>query len=248
VPDGVIGQVAAELAGVWRAGQIVAHASGALGAEALGPVSAAGGIALAVHPAMTFTGTSLDISRMRGAAFAVDAAPGMLPLAEALAVELGGSPFAVPGPARPAYHAALCHAANHLVTLLAQSADVLAAVGVEDPGGVLGPLVRAAADNALDSGAAALTGPASRGDAGTLTAHIAALSAYAAGKGGLVDGGVAVDGAGLRALDTVAAYRQLSRATLRAAAALGRISEAQANAGEAALGLEGSPAGKCDGR
>jgi predicted short-subunit dehydrogenase-like oxidoreductase (DUF2520 family) len=235
VPDDVIAPLTAELGSRWRSGQIVAHASGARGADVLEAVSRAGGIALAVHPAMTFTGTSLDVARMRGAPFAVDAPPGMGPLAEALAVELGGRPFAVPAAARTAYHAALCHAANHLVTLVAQAADILAGSGVEAPAAVLGPLVRAALENALSQGIGGLTGPAARGDAGTLAAHVAALTDHAAARGALVEGDVAVDDAARRALDTVATYRQLAHATVGAALAAGRIDAGQAAACGAAL-------------
>ncbi|MDR1117890.1 MAG: DUF2520 domain-containing protein [Bifidobacteriaceae bacterium] len=235
VRDDGIGQMAEDLADRWRPGQIVAHASGALGADVLKPVTRAGGIALAVHPAMTFTGTSLDVTRMRGAAFAVDAAPGMGPLAEALAVELGGRPFPVPGKARPAYHAALCHAANHLVTLIAQASELLRGAGVEEPAEVLGPLTRAALENALSGGNAALTGPASRGDEATLRAHAAALAAHAAARGALVEGRVAVGPAARFALDTWDTYRQAARATLRAAADLGRVPPDRLQACEAAL-------------
>jgi predicted short-subunit dehydrogenase-like oxidoreductase (DUF2520 family) len=240
VPDGGIGRLAEELAGAWRPGQIVAHASGALGADALEPVTRAGGIALAIHPAMTFTGTSLDVTRMRGAPFAVDAPPGLTPLAEALAVELGGRPFVVPSGARPAYHAALCHAANHLITLLSQAADVLRASGIEDAGEVLGPLVRASLENGLSQGADALTGPASRGDAATLAAHLAALTDFAAGRGGLVEGGVAVDAPARAALEVVATYQQLSRSTVAAAEATGRITPEQATACREALDTYGA--------
>jgi predicted short-subunit dehydrogenase-like oxidoreductase (DUF2520 family) len=239
VPDAVIAPLAAELAAVWRPGQIVVHASGAFGAEILEPVTRAAGIALAVHPAMTFTGTSLDVKRMRDAPFAVDAAPGMAPLAEALAVELGGRPFMVPAAVRPAYHAALCHAANHLVTLVSQAVDVLRAAGLEDAPEILGPLVRAALENALGEGPGALTGPASRGDASTVAAHLTALEGYAAARGGIVDGDVAVDAAGRAALETVASYRQLARATLGLALAEGRVTPGQAGACAEALNSPG---------
>jgi predicted short-subunit dehydrogenase-like oxidoreductase (DUF2520 family) len=76
---------------------------------------------------------------------------------------------------RPLWHAALAHAANHLVTLVASSEDLLARAGAEDPGRVLAPLLSAALDGALRRGDAALTGPVSRGDAGTVAAHLAAL-------------------------------------------------------------------------
>jgi predicted short-subunit dehydrogenase-like oxidoreductase (DUF2520 family) len=239
VPDSVIAAMAEELAAQWRPGQIVAHASGAFGVEALEPVSRAGGIALAIHPAMTFTGTSLDVARLRDVPFAVDAAPGLTPLADALVAELGGRPFRVPAGARAAYHAALAHAANHLVTVITQAFDILDQAGVDDPAGLLGPLTRAALEGALSQGIGALTGPASRGDAVTLQAHMAALGEYAAGRGALVGPDVAVDSAGRAALDTVASYRRLAAATLRAAARAGRISPVQAEEGIKALRRSG---------
>ena len=55
---------------------------------------------------------------------------------------------------RPAalYHAALASAANHLVALVAQSADLLRAAGVAEPSRMLAPLLSAALDNALRLG------------------------------------------------------------------------------------------------
>ena len=75
------------------------------------------------------------------------------------------------------YHAALAHSANHLVTLIAQALDVLDAADVEQPDLVLGPLVRAALDNALRLRDGALTGPVARGDVGAVDAHLSALEA-----------------------------------------------------------------------
>ena len=75
---------------------------------------------------------------------------------------------------RARYHAALAHGSNHLVTLVAQSAELLAEAGVANPSRMLGPLLGAALDNALRRGDAALTGPVARGDADTVRAHLAA--------------------------------------------------------------------------
>ena len=80
---------------------------------------------------------------------------------------------------RTAYHAALAHGANHLTTLLAQASDILRAAGVERPDHVLRPLVSAALDNALRLGDAALTGPVSRGDVGTVRDHLRELDRIA---------------------------------------------------------------------
>jgi predicted short-subunit dehydrogenase-like oxidoreductase (DUF2520 family) len=214
VPDSAIAPLTADLADSWRPGQIVVHASGAMGADALEPASRKGALALALHPAMTFTGTSLDVARLRGVAVAIDAAPGLAPLAAALAVELGGEPFPCDAGKRPAYHAALCHAANHLNVIVTQALDLLESAGIADPAAVLGPLLRASLENSLTSGVKALTGPASRGDAETLAAHIAALTEYVE--------------AGGAAVEIVPTYRQLAEATLSAAARAGRISQSEA--------------------
>ncbi|HMO11370.1 MAG TPA: oxidoreductase, partial [Actinotalea sp.] len=61
VPDDALAELVAGLAatGAWQVGQLVVHTAGASGVGVLAPAAAAGAIPLAVHPAMTFTGTSL---------------------------------------------------------------------------------------------------------------------------------------------------------------------------------------------
>lgn len=178
VPDDAVGPVvagAAEL-GLWQVGQIVIHTSGAHGLDVLEPARAAGALPLAIHPVMTFTGTSLDLARLRGCPFAVTAPATLLPISQALVVELGGEPFVVAPADRALYHAALSHGANHLVTLIAQAERMLAAIGLPDPGRILAPLVSAAVEGALAHGETNLTGPVVRGDVGTIRAHIGALA------------------------------------------------------------------------
>lgn len=178
VPDDVLRGLAAGLSrtGAVRPGVFVVHASGRYGLGVLDPLAARGAIPLAIHPAMTLTGTRLDVQRLAGCPFGVTAADQLRPIAEALVVEMGGEPLWVPDDARVAYHTALSHAANHLVTLIADAMDIAAAAGVEQPSRLLGPLVGAALDNVLRSGDAALTGPVSRGDGGTLAAHLEVLA------------------------------------------------------------------------
>lgn len=174
VPDDVLADLVAGLAatGAFRVGQFVAHASGRFGINVLAPATHAGALPLALHPAMTLTGTSLDLERLSGAPFGVTAPDELRPVAEALVVEMGGDPVWVPEEHRSLYHAALANGANHLVTLVAQSIDLLKVAGVEDPQRLLGPLLYAALDNTLRSGDAALTGPVVRGDAGTVAVHV----------------------------------------------------------------------------
>lgn len=211
VPDDALAPLVSGLAavGAWRRGQIAVHASGRHGIGVLSPAEAAGVACLAIHPALTFTGTSLDIVRMREAVFAVTAPPAYVPIAQALVVEFGGEAVIVKEEDRPLYHAALVHGANHVVTTVAQAMSLLADAGVEDAGRLLGPLVRASMEGVLaevPGDLSSLTGPVVRGDVGTLAAHLAALEPHP------------------RVRET---YVALARATADLTREAGRISESQ---------------------
>jgi predicted short-subunit dehydrogenase-like oxidoreductase (DUF2520 family) len=177
VPDDVLPGLVAGLAatGAPLQGRLLAHASGRHGLAVLGPAVRAGALPLALHPVMTFTGRPDDTDRLAGVCFGVTAPDQLRPVAEALVVEMGGEPVFIAEENRGLYHAALASGANHLVTLVVQSADLLRAAGVAEPGRMLGPLLSAALDNALRLGDAALTGPVARGDAETVAAHVSAL-------------------------------------------------------------------------
>lgn len=176
LPDLVAGLVAT---GAVRPGQLLAHTSGRYGVSVLEPALRAGGLPLALHPVMTFTGTTVDVARLAGCSFGVTAPEQLRMAAEALVVEMGGEPEWIEEEDRPLYHAALAIGANYLVTLVAEALELLRAAGVGAPDRMLGPLLSAALDNALRSGDAALTGPVARGDAGTVAAHLEQLRRHA---------------------------------------------------------------------
>ena len=177
VPDDALPGLVAGLVetGAVRPGQLVAHTSGRHGLAVLEPAVRAGALPLALHPVLPFTGTELDLVRLSGASFGVTTPDALRAVGQALVLEMGGEPVVVEEALRPLWHAALSHGANHLVTRVASAADLLRAAGADDPGAVLAPLLQAALDGALRSGDAALTGPVSRGDAGTVAAHVAVL-------------------------------------------------------------------------
>jgi len=162
-------------AGAFRSGQLVVHTSGRFGVDVLAPATRAGALPLALHPVMTFTGRPEDLARLDGCSFGVTAPAPLRPIAEALVVEMGGDPVWVNEGSRVLYHAALAHGANHLVTLVTQTLELLSAAGVDDPARLVAPLLSAALDNALRYGDQALTGPVARGDAGTVAAHVEEL-------------------------------------------------------------------------
>lgn len=218
VPDDALESLVTGLAevGAFRPGQLVVHISGAHGLDVLAPATRAGALPLALHPIMTFSGRDEDESRLPGVHWGVTTVPELRPVGEALVVEMGGEPLWVADAQRPLYHAALVVAANHLVTLINDAVDLLRAAGVERPGAALAPLAGAALDNALRSGDAALTGPVSRGDAGTVAGHLAALRG--------------------RQPSAVAGYLAMARRTADRAIAAGRLDPAAA---ESLLGVLG---------
>ncbi|MGP9537445.1 Rossmann-like and DUF2520 domain-containing protein [Brachybacterium sp. AOP43-C2-M15] len=177
VPDDQLAPLAAGIAatGMSPGGQLVVHTSGRAGAGVLAPLAQAGSATLALHPAMTFTGTRTDLARLVGCPMGITAAPEILPIAAALVVELGGEAVVLAEGDRPLYHAALAHAANHLVVLVDQAREALGRMGIDEPGAYLRPLLEAALDESLRHGARALTGPVVRGDAGTVSSHLEAL-------------------------------------------------------------------------
>ncbi len=144
VPDDALADLVAGVAAThgWRPGQLVVHTSGRFGVGVLEPALRQGAIPLALHPAMTFTGTSLDLTRLVDCCFGVTAPGPVLPVAQALVVEMGAEPVVVEEADRPLYHAALAHGSNHLVTLVAQARDLLRA---QRDRGARAPAARAAA-------------------------------------------------------------------------------------------------------
>lgn len=231
VPDDALADLVAGLAavGAWQPGQIVVHTAGRFGAQVLAPAQTAGALTVAIHPAMTFSGTSLDLSRLEGTTFAVTCAAPIQPIGQALVVEIGGEPVVIAEEDRTLYHSALAHASNHLVVLVAQAAQVLSSAGVDDPGRLLAPLMIASLEGGLraadmaepgtvpDAGQpgaiSALTGPVARADVGTIREHLDALSEFAATSAGL---------------DLPDSYRALSRAATQRALKTGRITDPQA--------------------
>lgn len=177
VPDDALPGLVAGLAetGNVHAGQFWCHPAGRFGIAVLDPATRMGALPLALHPVMTFTGTSLDLSRLGDCPFGVTAPQVLRPVAEALVVEMGGDPFWVPEENRSTYHAALAYGSNYLITLVTQCLDLLRHAGLEDPQRLVAPLLSASLDNALRWGDQALTGPVARGDAASVADHVRAI-------------------------------------------------------------------------
>lgn len=173
VPDDALADVVSDIAPHIRHGQLVFHVSGRHGRQVLEPLAQRGAITMAIHPAMTFTGTDIDLDRR--CVYGVTAQPSDVDMAQTIVSALGGQMIQIAEVDRISYHAALAHGSNHLTTVVNQAMDLLRTIGAEDPGAVLRPLLNAALDNTLSFGDLALTGPVVRGDVETVRGHLAAI-------------------------------------------------------------------------
>lgn len=182
VSDDALAAVIADLAKAMPVAgtAFVFHVSGGSGARVLDPLRSAEVLTAAIHPAMTFTGEpASEVRRMADARFAVTgSSPDASAQARHIVGLLRGIAVDVSEERRPLYHAALCHASNHIVTLMAGASHALAKAGIDEPAALLAPLVRAALDNSLERGFAALSGPILRGDDQTVYGHLDALQAW----------------------------------------------------------------------
>ena len=204
VPDDAIASVAPRVRAGLERGSVVLHTSGLHGTAVLGDC---GENVAAVHPAQTIPEPTSDLTDVY---FGVTTPEHMREWAWWFVGELGGIPLDVPEDQRVLYHAALVMASNFTVALAADATDLLGS------GDALAPLLRQTVENVVRLGAdQALTGPVVRGDAGTVRAHVAALSAQAP--------------------QLLEAYVANARRTLERARSAGRVDDAKAAAVREAL-------------
>jgi predicted short-subunit dehydrogenase-like oxidoreductase (DUF2520 family) len=213
VPDDAIASVCDDLAtrGGILSGQLVIHLSGSVGLDALAPAESIGAQVLSIHPLQTFPDVAEGISRLPGSAMAVTARDESgFAAGESLALDVGGAPFRLADEVKPLYHAAAVFCSNYLVAVEGMAEQLFRLAGLEAPTQVFAPLARSALDATLEMGAeAALTGPAARGEVGTIERNLEALAA--------------------RAPQAVVPYVVLARVALGMAVAGGKLSEERAN-------------------
>jgi predicted short-subunit dehydrogenase-like oxidoreductase (DUF2520 family) len=177
VPDDSIATVCLEIAGSLHPGQGVVHLSGSASLETLAAARARGAGTLSMHPLQTFPGVVQAIERLPGSGIAVTADDEeSYSLGERLARDAGGRPFRLSDDQKPLYHAAAVFCSNYLAAVQSIAEELFHAAGLDNPVPLFAPLARATLDNVLELGpTAALTGPAARGDAGTVQRNLEAL-------------------------------------------------------------------------
>jgi predicted short-subunit dehydrogenase-like oxidoreductase (DUF2520 family) len=180
VPDDQIADVCAELATdrAFRPAQHVLHLSGSVGLDALRPAAEAGAGVLSLQ---TFPDIESGISHLPGSPIAVTARTAdAQEFGERLAMDVGGKPFMLADEAKPLYHAAAVFCSNYLVVVESVAEHLFRMAGMPDPITLFSPLARSTLEATLTRGPGeALTGPAARGDVGTIERNLEALDAHA---------------------------------------------------------------------
>ena len=203
-PDDVIAQVAGELR--WQPSKSVAHCSGADSSELLRKAVSEGTMVGVFHPLQTFAGAEQTGNSLAGITFSIEAQEPLLRQLKGMARALGGRCIVLKPEDRALYHASAVMVSNYLVTLVKLSTDLWADFGLsrEDAVRALAPLIKGTVNNIETVGLpGCLTGPISRGDAGTLKKHLQAL--------------------GKNHNDIISAYRELGLRTVPVAVEKGRI-------------------------
>jgi predicted short-subunit dehydrogenase-like oxidoreductase (DUF2520 family) len=180
VPDDAIAKVAGSVR--MYSGQAMIHTSGALGPEALAGAMAAGTQVGSFHPLVAFADTDRAVEALHGATIAIEGDDQLATLLAEMAEAIGAQPVRLARGAKAAYHAAAVLAAGGFVALLDAIAELGRVAGLDESGSlaIYGRLIEQTLGNARALGIRqALTGPITRGDTGTLTAHLAALRAHA---------------------------------------------------------------------
>lgn len=180
VPDDVIAPLAAELVESLcsATGRAAVHLSGAQDRDALKPLAAAGLRTGVFHPLQTFRRGPDAMGNVAGTFFGIDANPPLHATLSQLGRDLSGHPFDLAGVDRALYHAAAVFAANYSITLLAEAIALASEAGLDEETARQGmtTLLAGAMNNIRALGPAdAVTGPAARGDEGTIRKHLDAL-------------------------------------------------------------------------
>jgi predicted short-subunit dehydrogenase-like oxidoreductase (DUF2520 family) len=137
--------------GVFGPRKIIVQLSPHHGYEVLSAAARLGAIPVALHPVMHFTGTSMDLTVLKNTTVAVSAPEQLLPIAQALAIELGAEPAVILAEQRAAYSEAFEVASGFSSLVVKQAVGILVDAGVQDAARLIAPVVRSAVETALYS-------------------------------------------------------------------------------------------------
>ncbi len=217
-PDDALAATAAQLAaalGTERRRRIALHASGAHSSELLTPLRVRGFRVGSMHPLVSISDPRDGAEAFRGSFFCVEGERAATSAARRIVRALGGHAFSVETRDKALYHAAAVMTSGHTVALFDAALATLTRCGLtgRQARAALLPLLRSTVENlSTRTPERALTGSYARGDAATISKHLAALAGEPALEGRGVKSVYAVLGAQSIKL---AARAGVSRARLR---------------------------------
>lgn len=175
-PDGAIARVWDDIAQLPIKSKMICHCSGSLSSEVFAGAAQLGAQACSVHPLLAVSDRFTAWEGLETAFFTIEGsgAPAMTQLMRSC----GASAAVIDAKDKPKYHLAACVVSNLAVGLAAWGMDLLGACGFtpEQAQTALTPLILGNAQNICQKGPmAALTGPAERGDLGTIQKHMACI-------------------------------------------------------------------------
>ncbi|MCB1907827.1 MAG: DUF2520 domain-containing protein [Rhodocyclaceae bacterium] len=168
-PDSALAVAASALAAEapLRDGDCVFHCSGACTSELLAPARAAGAMTASAHPVLSFAVPEAACRGFSGSHVGIEGELAAIARLERVFTAIGASCFTIDARHKMLYHAGSVFASNFTVVLLDVALQCYRSAGIEPEtaAALMRPLVEAAIGNALRAGpAAALSGPAARGD------------------------------------------------------------------------------------
>ena len=172
--------VARELTASAQPPAIAWHASGFLPAAEAQPLRDAGWAVASVHPALSFADIDSACAQFPGTLCALEGDAPAVARARAAMAAIGGDCFELAAEAKPLYHGAAVLASNFLPVLQAVAEELWRGSGLPAAQAAAlahGFVQRSASNLARMGPAAALTGPAARGDDRVLQAQGAAMTA-----------------------------------------------------------------------
>jgi predicted short-subunit dehydrogenase-like oxidoreductase (DUF2520 family) len=192
VPDAQLAQVAQALATACAAPPVrgvptvAFHCSGALGSAHLAPLAALGWQTASAHCILSFASVAAAVAQFPGTACALEGQPLACRQLHTAFTAIGARCFGVASEHKLLYHAAAVFATNFLPVLQSVAEDAWQAAGVpaELIPGLRSTLLAHAVHNITTLGpAAALTGPAARGDTAAIARQALAVQAWDADAG-----------------------------------------------------------------
>jgi len=176
-PDDTIKPIADSIE--WRPGTGVVHCSGATEVSALSKAASDSALIGGFHPMQTFGDPEAAARTLRGCVITIEASGELLAFLSNVSERLGCRVNQLPPGARGRYHAAAAYASQYVNVILAEAVRIWASWGASEAAALqaLLPVVRGTVSSIETAGLAkGMPGPVSRGDAGTVEKHLAALA------------------------------------------------------------------------